>query len=486
MPVPAQSTCNNFRKHDSVLKGFGTLLRWLVVIAFIASLSRYLQFLHVSGDSVALIGEVDRILNCIRGGQWFGWGGQFPLLQKIPALVLRLVGASNQTILTCLSGVSFIVFIHLLAWSWKDLRKTSRNLAIFFVAVLVSGPLLWYGRSSFGEMLAAFFTLGFVISCRENSSAVKIFSFFVLAGISKDTAFPFLLILGLMGSALGPQISGGIRFRRPRWGVLAAGCVTAAVINGGFNYLKFGSVLNLAYLNPQFIVQTWKDQLSFFLGIWFSPNGGVLFFWPSFFLLIFLVSRHVAKEVLSEHGDKKQKFRVLLPLGVVIFVLLALTFGFSRWFAPMGWVCWGPRLLLPWLPAAGYLLITAYSEKIIEWLSYVRQKKWRYWLLRLTWGVASFGQFVVLFRPNLMDPLFTPDDMCPKIAYIQKDAAYYYHCINHGLWTKKSVLLDAYSPGAGATAFIFSLAWCICLIWFLSLMRKEELNREVVCRNAML
>jgi|APSaa5957512622_1039677.scaffolds.fasta_scaffold06255_3 hypothetical protein len=456
-------------------------LRWGLIIVLVASIPEYLRFLNLQRDTVDLIHEVQRILSCLSQGKWIGWGGHFPLLQKIPVLLLEFMGLPEQTILEWLAILSLIAFANLVAWSWKDLRKTSRNLAVFFVAILVSGPLLWYARSSFGEMLAAFFTLGFVISCRENSNAFKIFVFFILAGISKDTAFPFLLIFGLLASSLDLTDPREVRFRRPRWVLIAMGCVTTASINMGFNYLKVGSVFNLPMLNPQLIVQTWKDQLSFFVGIWFSPNGGVLFFWPSLCLLIFLVVREVTKNVFSKGDDTRYKVKAFLPFGVVMSVLLGLTFGFSKWFSPMGWACWGPRLLLPWLPAAGYLLVTAYSRQINEWASYVCQKGRRFWTLSFAWVLVSFGQFIILFRPSLMDPLFfIPDDTCPKVAYITKDPVYYYHCANHLLWTKNPVLLDAYSPGLGPTAFIFSIAWCICLIWFLGFARKERSQDETV------
>ncbi len=475
--IPAKTTHQNFVKSKKYVLIWGfcrRLWRWGLGIILIVSLSRYLQFLNLQGDTVALIGEVDRILNCIKIGQWVGWGGQFPLLQKIPAFLLKVTAFSDERILRWLAILSLVAFVHLLAWSWKDLRRRSNKLAIFFVAILLSGPLMWYARSSFGEMLAAFFTLGFVISCRENSSAFKIFFLFVLAGISKDTAFPFLLAMGLLASSLDNTGSDRLQRRFPRWGILVVACLTTAGVNIGFNYLKFGSALNLAYLNPQFIVQTWQDQLSFFLGIWFSPNGGLLFFWPSFCLLIFLTAKSVARDCLSKSAGRLMRLKILLPFIVVMLVLLGLTFGFSKWYAPMGWVCWGPRLLLPWIPASGYLLITAYAKQINKWLSYIHQRVWRLWCVSWTWALVSFAQFVVLFRPSLMNSLFATDDTCPRIAYITQDPAYYYHCIHHGLWTKKSVLLDAYWPGTDPTAFVFSVAWCIWLIWFLGLTQKNE------------
>ena len=54
------------------------------------------------------------------------------------------------------------------------------------------------------------------------------------------------------------------------------------------------------------------------------------------------------------------------PIGIVL-VLAALTFGLSGWWAPFGWIAWGPRLLLPWIPACLLILLRAYPGEALVW-----------------------------------------------------------------------------------------------------------------------
>src|SRR5437660_529124 len=134
----------------------------------------------------------------------------------------------------------------------------------------------------------------------------KVALFFVLASISKDTAFPFLFLLA---------IAAGER----RWKLLIGSAAAGAAVTLLFNYLKFGSIFNQAYLDPIFIVHSPAVQASFFLGIWFSPNGGVLFFWPAFFALLLIAGRTALR-------DRRRS----VPFAIAIAVLAGLTAGFSR------------------------------------------------------------------------------------------------------------------------------------------------------------
>src|SRR5205807_1521654 len=106
-----------------------------------------------------------------------------------------------------------------------------------------------------------------------------------------------------------------------RWKLLAGCAAAGAAETFLFNYAKFGSILNQAYLNPILIVHSRLTQASFFLGIWFSPNGGVLFFWPAFFALLVLAGWAAIQG--GVHWPR------VAPFAAVLVVLLGLTAGFS-------------------------------------------------------------------------------------------------------------------------------------------------------------
>lgn len=385
-----------------------------------------------------------------------GWGGQFPLLQKIPVLLMKSFGYQNEAVLHGLGVLSLVSFALVLYWGWRSLLRESARLAWFFLTVLLSGPLLWYGNSTFGEMLASLVTLGFVIAWREKAAGWKVLLFSVMASISKDTAFPFLLLLGLaaMVEVRDPDRTFGWAFHR--WRFLLASILFGSAVSFMFNYMKFGSIFNSAYLNPVLIVPSIGIQLSFFLGIWFSPNGGVLFFWPSFCLLVVLGGVSAFRDV--------RRWTQAAPFLAVILVLAGLTFGFSKWFAPMGWVCWGPRLLLPWLPAAGYVLLTSYASEIERRLAVILGSGRRFVFIGVVFSLLALPHFIVLFQPEVMGRFFSPDEYCPEIAYIEKNPSYYYKCLNHGLWTKRSMLLDAFRPVPHAAPLALSLAYGIFLM----------------------
>ncbi|MDP9325701.1 MAG: hypothetical protein M3O87_04095, partial [Candidatus Dormibacteraeota bacterium] len=79
---------------------------------------------------------------------------------------------------------------------------------------------------------------------------------------------------------------------------------------------------------------------------------------------------------------------------------------------------------------------------------------------------ASLPQYVILFRPTLWDSLFLPDAVCPIVPTIEEGATYYYRCTVYQLWSKHSVLIDAYHQHLGQAAFILGVACCVAWLWF--------------------
>jgi hypothetical protein len=94
-------------------------------------------------------------------------------------------------------------------------------------------------------------------------------------------------------------------------------------------------------------------------------------------------------------------------------------------------------------------------------------------------AAVSLPQFVVLFRPALLNLIFEVDAQCPRVAYVQEGAAYYYRCTNHELWTKGSVVIDAYSIHAGRAPLAMGLACCLLLAWLLALAIRPRIPAPV-------
>jgi hypothetical protein len=436
-----------------------------VALSAFAALVYALRFGFHSGDTLGVVAAADWVLRGLRGGGWAHGGSRFPLLQTIPTVGLRAVGLGVDQTRWSLVGLNVAAFAGLVVIAWRSLVNISRPAAIFFLAVLLSGPLAWYATSSFGEMLAALATLAMVVACRYRAGGALAAALFILAGLSKDTAFPFLLLLGFGASTFNPSWTRPEFRRRRIVGLAAAAAVTLGVI-GVYNFARFGTVVNAVDSSPRLFVPELRDQVSFFLAIWLSPNGGLLLFWPSFGVLLALAG-FAAFHLRGRRGE-------LVPAGMAGLILLGLTAGFAKWWSPLGWWAWGPRLIVPWLPAVGFLLVVAYAAQLERLLAgIVRSAAWS-WGLCLALAAVSLPQYVVLFRPSMFSSPFASDAVCPTTAYIERAPTYYYHCVNHQLWTKGSVLGQAYQPGLGFGSFLLGLACAAGLIWLLSLLRRAH------------
>ena len=192
---------------------------------------------------------------------------------------------------------------------------------------------------------------------------------------------------------------------------------------------------NIGLLNPLLQVPTLEQQMIFFWSIWFSPNGGPAFFWPAFVGLLGWIIRS-----FCAHRDTIQR-RNWVPLIGVGLVLLGLTCGFSKWFAPFGWVAWGTRLMYPWIPSLILLLVFFFKEEIDQMLEVFGRKgivSIVFLALLLLSAVLQWGS---LLSDEALNRFFAPNEACPKIAIIQTDANTFYQCMNGLLWSNRVLLL---------------------------------------------
>jgi hypothetical protein len=433
------------------------------------ALTRYMYNLVHEGDTGRMVHQARGVFVSLSQGRWTGWEGYFALLQQIPALLTMCFGVTDtEKVFHVLGLISLVSFALLLFWGWRSLFRMSERLALLYVAVLLAGPLIWYGHSTLGEMLASTVTLGLVVACHENTSGLKILLLSLLAAISKDTGFPFTFLLGLMACARVQAVKGTSRLVFPKWRFLLLGTLCGVAVAASFNYLRFGSVTNQFYASPDFRVRSLFVQLNFFLGLWLSPNGGVLFFWPSLCLVIFLTG-------LSAFEDRVSSWQQAVPFLGTAFVLMGLTAGFSKWFSPFGWICWGPRLLLPWLPAVAYLLL-AISGPGVErrFLAILGAGRIRTVFIAAIFSITALPHFIAALRPEAVGNFFfSTDGTCPRFAYLT-DGAYYYQWMSHHMWTKHPILLDAFRLQPDAKPVLLSLAYGILLAGLLFRLKDSH------------
>ena len=217
---------------------------------------------------------------------------------------------------------------------------------------------------------------------------------FALAGITKEFAPPVLMALGLIAIFSGqvPRTQIGKRLT-----AVAIGSLIAVVANASFNVLRFGVPYNQILLDPLSPSAALRAA-DFLCGA--RPNGGLLFFWASFVAVLVSVVVHDWRSLAAK-----------APVYWVVCVLAALTFGLSGWWAPFGWIAWGPRLLLPWIPACLLILLRAHpSEALVR-----AAENGRHAVIVTILAIAGLSQFSALYGLELIHSIFGSAPGCPSI-----------------------------------------------------------------------
>lgn len=208
-----------------------------------------------------------------------------------------------------------------------------------------------------------------------------------LAPLYKDTAIVLLAAgaaAGLLALALfeGTARQAAARLRaglaKLRWEVILP-VVAAIVVQVGYNLLRYGSPLPVAYLiEAELAAPTYAVSGMFLLGSVLSPNGGIIAFWTLPFVVVLAC--------LRVQGARLDRPAVAVAIGNAFLSLLA----FSRWWAPFGWGAWGDRLMVPSMVCL--FVVVVFSARMPEDLASATHatpapRRSGSWALR---GVAAF------------------------------------------------------------------------------------------------
>jgi hypothetical protein len=405
------------------------------------------------GDSETLIRNAQTLKTCILAGQSLcPDSGVYALFQQLIALPLVFAGLWEAPILNILAHVSTVFLLLTLGLFWKTLEPRSRSSALIGILVMITGNILTYGRSTYGEMAAAFLITGLISSLLRRKSPLEIAAWVFFAGLTKDTALPFLGLLAATSLLLVEDR------RRSVWLALAGGATLTALLTMTYNFYRFRSVFNQGYLNPEFIVSNLRIQASSFAAIWFSPSGGLLFFWPTFVLTLILCAQSAFAR------------RRLPPLLSICFALGLLTYGFSKWYAPLGWWSWGPRLMIPWVPATLLILLWSYGDSLENWT------KGRWFKPVAVFALfASLPQFLYFFHPEIWyrgwesAPGFQLPPNAPSPVTPFTAPELYFGALSSAFWKPAIVPLELYAKPYAA----WQIALILAYLWVLvSIARK--------------
>lgn len=440
----------------------------------------------ISGDTVSLVHGAHTIYSCLShgittgcdrhaelapagtttlkvNGTVIGAVAQFPLFQYIPAVIFTRLGMSDTSVYKGLGVISLLAFIGVVALCGWTVSRTGRRWAPpVTVLILTTSPLIYYAWVTFGESLAAFlFVLLAVAALRRWPPIVLALSAF-LATITKETVFPFVVLLG--AAALWATPIAMRPLRRAHWVSLGVGVVAGVLASAAFNEFRYHQLMNYLYGQSALTVPGVGRRLGFSVALWVAPNGGVALFWS----LFTAVTLGVVTIFILSLRRKPRSARQALPAGALVLALLLLTGELASWFAPFGWIAWGPRLILPPLPAILLITVVIYGEEVGWVVRRALATPARTGLIAAAVVAVGMPQVNVLHANAVVGGLFGPDQTCPVGANIFTNASYYYHCIDHWAWGRHMILLDSFKAFDNVGGMLFGIgfgaAW-ICLIF---------------------
>ena len=393
----------------------------------------------------------------------------FSLLQHIPTLAFLELGVAMDDILHILALISSCFYLFLFTESWSHLYKRPQ-IWLLFVLLLLFSPLGHYAQSSFSEMWCAGLLMWLFCSALGKRHPIFLFLAASLIGISKETG-PVLLVGLALLLVWAKGNSSWKTILIPT--LLGAGFAYSA--NAGFNFFRVGSLSNAIYSLAYLRVPTLEQHGKFLLATWFSPQGGVLFFWPLAFVLLL---GSIPASIQHPNPHRWGIFRLATPAFLSALCLLTISAGLAGWFAPFGWLAWGNRLLLPWMVPLCFLLLVDKGDYFLE----------RYRHLPIFWKLLLVGTCMVLVIPHILvgqearlfSTIFEPTQTCPRRPSVSEGSmAYYYACVNSYLWPEKiafKLVIQRASWSVKTLVMCFcSLATCGLGFW---LLEKKVLKQS--------
>lgn len=446
--------------------GVGASLRavrpwqWLVAGGF-AALAVYvgLVFAHRgsghldTGDSNNLVAGARTALHCLRDGVFtecavVGAGPRslvfpYPLLQYLPAAGFVAAGAADPTVVRWLGVVSWFAFAATLVIVVWTLRRHPLAAALG-VAALLGSSATYHATSAFGEMLAASAVVAAVAAATTRRTVLIAVLFFV-AALSKETMGPFLVVLGLVA---GRQPGDRWVPRRAVTLAVVGGALAGMVASALFNVFRFGSLRNVAYLDPEFRTRGLDRIVTFFVAQWVSPSSGIPEYWPVATAIVLVGAGVSLARWWSARSQHRSVDRDDVRIVAVAVATVGFTAGLALWYSPFGWIAYGPRLAVPLLPAAALTVLHLAGPRLDRWAR--RCGPVAIGLLVVAVVAVSFPQYGAPWRwwPGIQ-ALIAPDASCPSLLEFGTDVEAGDRCFRRLMFRARPSVLAAVLRGGG-------------------------------------
>jgi hypothetical protein len=406
----------------------------------------------------------------------------------VPALTAKRLGASYSTALRVLIGLNGLAFCGLLALMWRLGRHLgARWVGPALVTGFLASPLLWYSHAGVGEGLAAFLVGLYTYALVTRSSPWLLGASAVSAGVTKETAVIFLLLIAALVEGTA-RVRGERGLTRQQALAVALGVVAGVAVNCGFNLFRYGTVAN-EYYGQNGFGMPFHLVPRYVLALLISPTGGIVFMWP---LLVLLLG------AIAYWGYRSDQRHIALRPALGVLALVAtLLVSVAAWYGPFGGAQWGSRLATPWLPSLAMLAAAFYAPELDAALD------------RIVCSPATAGAAVAIVAliglPHLsvtvdsshylhpypgtsgsrnevaIAPYF-PDDACPDQP-TTPGSRYYLHCLDHWTWHQGWAIAHAYTAIGRRDAPQFVFLYVAALTAFATVLASGAKRRARASRG---
>jgi hypothetical protein len=421
-----------------------------------------------SGDTEIMASASVELVKCAQNQIWSNCvgaaGAPYGLLQFIPALFLAWKGFSPSNIVSSLGLLSvvsyFLTCIVIMRISSKPMAHKT-----FLCLIIISGPLIGYAPSSFGECLAVLVLICLVV-CLVNGHWLTILILSMIAVMWRESAILFIAPVGY--GILLRRYNFVHIFRQREFWALTFGLIVGFSCTCLFNLWRFGTWKNTNYLNPEFRTPGFSLPARVFGSLYLSPSGGVLVIW-FFAALITIVVPLLA---IYQSG----RFMLLKNVSPVLLICAPLgqAFLLSKWYSPFGWIAWGPRTMIPAIAmasAACCLVFPGALDKVLRSRSVIPLS-----ILSFVSLVPSIGY---LYKPSeVIADFMTVDKSCPTVPVIQIDREYYFHCLETVIWkVDHSMFYAGWRGTSGVLPGIIIVLFAIT--YFLQVLSGRDLRKQL-------
>lgn len=240
-----------------------------------------------------------------------------------------------------------------------------------------------------------------------------------------------------------------------------------------FNLVRFGSVLNTNYLEPQLRTPGLERPLEYSLALLVSPNGGIVIYWPTATALVLTACLLPLALPSGLHLD-------IRPALVLIGVMGALTLGFASWWDIFG-NGYGPRLTLPWVLPVVLIALVAYGESLRGLALRILAPSWRLLLV-----LAAVLAFALPHVGHLWDPSttaeFAQSKQPPCDAPWRGGVAEFHACQHDLLWFNYRPrplysIEGVATTGGVVTSVVLAFALFCCLVLLRDGLLRAETRR---------